>query len=125
MRATAHRVSKTRPKLSTQLVIPCWKMERTLVLLMITSAHWTCRQKADQGELEHQCDLDDSEEVGAVAGELQDAPLRVGPLLAPAVLHHHVLLLPTVSDCIMQFPRQPCGGFDLSEISTYSFSHHP
>ena len=38
--------------------------------------------------------LDDGEEVGAVASELESAPLRVGPLLAPAVLHHRVLVLP-------------------------------
>ena len=30
--------------------------------------------------------LDDGEEVGAIAGELEGAPLRVNPLLAPADL---------------------------------------
>ena len=52
--------------------------------------------------------LDDGEEVGAVAGELQRAPLRVGPFLAPAVLHHCVLLLPARIG-IDQLPRQPGG----------------
>ena len=70
MRATAHRVSKTRPKLSTQLVMPCWKMERTRVLLMITSAHWTCKYKVLTRWVELIGHLNDGEEVGAVAGEL-------------------------------------------------------
>ena len=52
--------------------------------------------------------LNDGEEVGAVAGELQGAALRVGPLLAPAVLHHCVLLLPARIG-IDQLPRQPGG----------------
>ena len=68
--------------------------------------------------------LYDGEEVGAVAGELEGASLRVGPLLAPAVLHHHVLLLP-VRICTEQLARQPGGGLDKSEILSLDLSHHP
>ena len=45
-RKVAQAVLKTRPKMSTKLVIPCWKMESARVLMMITSAHWTCKQWA-------------------------------------------------------------------------------
>ena len=53
--------------------------------------------------------LYDGEEVGAVAGELKGAPLRVGPLLAPAVLHHRVLVLPLRVGS-EKLPRQPSEG---------------
>ena len=53
--------------------------------------------------------LDDGEEVGAVASELEGAPLRVGPLLAPAVLHHRVLVLPLRVGS-KKLPRQPDEG---------------
>ena len=61
--------------------------------------------------------LNDGEEVGAVAGELQGAALRVGPFLAPAVLHHCVLLLPARIG-IDQLPRQPggCGSIIIFSI---------
>ena len=52
--------------------------------------------------------LNDGEEVGAVAGELEGAPLRVSPLLAPAVLHHRVLVLPFRVGS-EKLPRQPGG----------------
>ena len=86
----------------------CWKVESTRILLMSTSALWTGKKLTRcvrDGLMNH---LDNGEEVGAVAGELEGAPLRVSPLLAPTVLHHRVLVLPFRVGS-EKLPRQPGG----------------